>query len=213
MSVNSVVSSATNSSTLSSATAVGSSELDMSTFLNLLVTQLENQDPTNPMSDSDFYAQIAQLGTVQGINTMTASMDNQQAVSLIGKTVTAVEPQDSDNVGTNQTITGVVQSVTVTDGVSYIGIQDSDGNIVKVTTSAIQSVGPAVDISSAADLIGQTVSGAYASTNSAGTTTYTAVTGTVVGAFVQNGQAMLSVEDSSGTTYSVGMDTVSTVGS
>lgn len=212
MSVSSVISSATTTST-SSPTASQSSELDMATFLNLLVTQLENQDPTNPMSDSDFYAQIAQLGTVQGVNTMTASMDNQQAVSMVGKVVTAVRPQDSTNVGTDTTITGLVKSVTIKDGVSYLGIQDTNGSIVQVKTSAVQAVGPTIDMSSAANLIGRTVTGAYATTDTSGNTVYQAVSGTVTGASVQNGATMLTVQATTGTSYLVGMDTVSNVGS
>ena len=196
------------------ATAVkAKSDLDMATFLNLLVVQLQNQNPLNPMSDSDFYAQIAQLGTVQGVNKMTATMDSNQATSLVGKIVTAVRPQSAGNVGTNSTITGLVKSVVVKDGVSYLGIQDTDGNIVQVTTSAVQSIGATIDMSSASNLIGRVVSGAYATTDASGNPTYTAVAGTVLSAFVNDGAVMLAVQDKAGKTYAVGMDTVSAVGS
>ena len=193
-------------------TTTAKSDLDMGTFLNLLVTQLQNQDPLNPMSDSDFYAQIAQLGTVQGVNTMTTTMNNQEATGLVGKIVTAVRPQSSSNVGTGSTITGLVENVVIKSGVSYLGIQDSDGNIVQVKTSAIQSVGDTIDMSAASNLIGKTIAGAYATTDASGNTTYTAVTGTVQSAYVLNGTLMLGVKDSTSTVRSVPMNTVSAVG-
>ena len=66
-------------------------------FLTLLVTQLQNQDPLNPMDNAQVTSQIAQLSTVQGIqqlnNTLLAlsgQMDmsqSLQAASLIGKEV------------------------------------------------------------------------------------------------------------------------------
>jgi len=215
MSVNAALNSTSSSSTSGAAATIGSSNSDfnMSTFLNLLVTQLENQDPLNPMDDTSFYAQIAQLGTVQGINQMTSSMDTQEAVSLVGKEVTAVRPQDSTNVGTVSTVTGLVEGVTVQNGVTYLSIQDANGNVVQVQPSAVQAVGPTVDMSEVSSLIGKTVTGAYATAGTGNNITYTPVTGTVTGASVQGGVVMLQVEDSEGNTYSVGLNTIANVGS
>jgi len=66
-------------------------------FLTLLVTQLQNQDPLNPMDNSEVTSQIAQLSTVNGIqqlnNTLLAlsgQMDmsqSLQAANLIGKDI------------------------------------------------------------------------------------------------------------------------------
>ncbi|MBB5213397.1 flagellar hook capping FlgD N-terminal domain-containing protein [Parapusillimonas granuli] len=66
-------------------------------FLTLLVTQLQNQDPLNPMDNAQVTSQIAQLSTVNGINqlnntllALSGQMDvsqSMQAASLIGKEV------------------------------------------------------------------------------------------------------------------------------
>ena len=66
-------------------------------FLTLLVTQLRNQDPLNPMDNAEVTSQIAQLSTVNGINqlnntllALSGQMDvsqSMQAASLIGKGV------------------------------------------------------------------------------------------------------------------------------
>lgn len=66
-------------------------------FLTLLVTQLRNQDPLNPMDNAEVTSQIAQLSTVNGINqlnetllALSGQMDvsqSMQAANLIGKGV------------------------------------------------------------------------------------------------------------------------------
>jgi Flagellar hook capping protein len=66
-------------------------------FLTLLVAQMQNQDPTNPLSNAEVTTQMAQLSTVQGIDNMNATLQslasnltgNQmgQAASLIGHSV------------------------------------------------------------------------------------------------------------------------------
>ncbi|CAJ0809497.1 MULTISPECIES: flagellar hook assembly protein FlgD [Ralstonia] len=65
-----------------------------STFMQLLVAQLQNQDPLNPMDNSQMTSQLAQINTVNGIqqlNTTMSSMLTQnaatQASSMIGRTV------------------------------------------------------------------------------------------------------------------------------
>lgn len=80
-------------------TAPQSSVLDKDDFLNLLITQLQNQDPLNPTDSVEFTAQLAQfssleqLANVNGnlveLKNFQASINNSQAVSLIGKSITA----------------------------------------------------------------------------------------------------------------------------
>ena len=78
----------------------GASDLTSATqsqFLTLLVTQLQNQDPLNPMDNAEVTSQIAQLSTVNGINqlnntllALSGQMDmsqSMQAANLIGKDV------------------------------------------------------------------------------------------------------------------------------
>jgi flagellar basal-body rod modification protein FlgD len=84
-------------------------------FLQLLVAQLQNQDPLNPVSDTDFIAQLSQLSTLQSLQSMDANFAQvlrlQQLTSganLVGKTVTY-----SNDDGTKS---GVVSAVAVTDG-------------------------------------------------------------------------------------------------
>ncbi len=80
-------------------------------FLKILLTQLSHQDPTQPMEDRDFIAQMAQFSSLEqmtnmneGLAKVAALVAKSQAVSLLGSTVEVATP--------DQTITGVVDEVT-----------------------------------------------------------------------------------------------------
>lgn len=74
-----------------------SGELDKNAFLELMVAQLNNQDPLNPQENGEFIAQLAQFSSVEGIenlnNTvevMSTSLQSSQALqasALVGRTV------------------------------------------------------------------------------------------------------------------------------
>lgn len=67
----------------------GTQTLGQDAFLQLLVTQLTNQDPLNPQDQSAFLAQLAQFSTVEGVNKLASSQSHLQAADLLGKTVDA----------------------------------------------------------------------------------------------------------------------------
>lgn len=91
-SVNSTSSSSSSSSS-SSLTTSSASDLQ-SSFLTLLVAQLKNQDPTNPLQNNELTSQLAQISTLNGIeklNTTLGSISGQidssqalQASNLVG---------------------------------------------------------------------------------------------------------------------------------
>ena len=81
------------------ASVAPSSELDKDAFLKLLITQLQNQDPLSPTDSTEFTAQLAQFSSLEQLGIVNenlkklqnfqASINNSQAVSLIGKEITA----------------------------------------------------------------------------------------------------------------------------
>ena len=92
-------------------TRVAKNEMGKDEFLQILITQLTNQDPTEPMKDREFIAQMAQFSTLEQMTNMSdefrqlgALLQSGQAVSLLGKNVDI-------NLGAS-TISGVVQEVT-----------------------------------------------------------------------------------------------------
>ena len=69
-------------------------ELGKDDFLKLLITQLANQDPTNPMEDTQFIAQMAQFSSLeqmtnmnQAFERMASMLNSSKAADTIGKTV------------------------------------------------------------------------------------------------------------------------------
>jgi flagellar basal-body rod modification protein FlgD len=102
--------------------------LTQNDFLQLLVAQMENQDPLQPQTDTQMAAQMAQFTSLQQTTTMSSSLTAMQANSLIGSTVTVQEGNS------NKTTSGVVQSV-------LLGSNSSDG------TPQVMVNGTAYDLS------------------------------------------------------------------
>jgi len=69
-------------------------ELGKDDFLKILITQLTHQDPTRPMEDREFIAQMAQFSSLEQMTNMSRDFNklhnviaSNQAINLIGKTV------------------------------------------------------------------------------------------------------------------------------
>lgn len=77
--------------------AVGNAELGKDAFMSLLLTQMKNQDPTNPLKSHEMAAQLAQFTSLEKLNNINEGIDklrkdnqpdhNFQALAFIGKTV------------------------------------------------------------------------------------------------------------------------------
>ena len=104
--VDSTTLSVTNSSS-SSSPLLPTQTLNQQDFLNLLVTELQNQDPMNPMSDTDFIAQMAQFSTLQQAQQTYQSISETQAANLIGAAVTV---SGTGGVTTTGTVTSVLMN-------------------------------------------------------------------------------------------------------
>ena len=87
-------------------------------FLKILVTQLSNQDPMQPMQDKDFIAQMAQFTSVEQLMNMSNELallrqNIGSASNIIGK---AVEWYEYDELGNVITLNGIVDAVVAKDG-------------------------------------------------------------------------------------------------
>ncbi len=109
--------SSTTSSTASLAASTGANTTEASDrFLKLLVTQMQNQDPLNPMDNAQVTSQMAQINTVTGIDklnttmgTMNASLTQMkmlQSATLVGHQVVMQGNQLNVNTTTGQAIGG-----------------------------------------------------------------------------------------------------------
>lgn len=87
-------SAATSTQTSKSASDAASASLDYNTFLQLLLAQLKNQDPTKPMDSTEYMSQLASFSNVEQSIKMNNKLDEMltlqsltQAENLIGKNV------------------------------------------------------------------------------------------------------------------------------
>ena len=118
--------------------ALATKELDRDAFLNLLVTQLQNQDPLNPTDSAEFTAQLAQFSSLEQLGNVNdnlkqlknfqASINNSQAVTLIGKEITAngnsLNLADGQPAGCQFKLDGDA-------GLAVVSISDPTGGFVK----------------------------------------------------------------------------------
>jgi flagellar basal-body rod modification protein FlgD len=109
--------SSTGASATEATTKTSSNTVDYNTFLQLLIAEMKNQDPTNPMDTSQYMSQFAQLSTVEQAMQTNSKLDSllssqalSQADGLIGRTATFTDSNGA-------TISGKIASVSInTDG-------------------------------------------------------------------------------------------------
>ncbi|MFJ7667767.1 flagellar hook assembly protein FlgD [Lysinibacillus sp. NPDC097195] len=136
----------------------GNSELGKDAFLKLLITQLQNQDPTNPMDDRDFIAQMAQFSSLEQMQNMTKAVESllmsQQQTQLmnyttfVGKEVKwheITDEVDKDNKPVVNEGTGVIESLKFVDGEAVFILADgkeiNPGNISAILGNKGTSTG------------------------------------------------------------------------
>ena len=136
MSVNSTTATTpSNTQPISAAEAAAKPMLGKDDFLKLLVTQLQHQDPMNPVDDKDFMGQMAQFTSVEQLTNMATSIklmntasQSTQSIALIGKTVSWKKEDGTSG-------EGIAKSVSFADGTITIAVGDA-----KITPAEIESV-------------------------------------------------------------------------
>lgn len=108
-------------------------------FMTMLITQLKNQDPLNPMDNSEMTAQLAQINTVSGIQDLNSTLQTinsqigvgqtMQAAALIGKGV--LVPGDRVLVGQDGTTTPFGLDLSAPADDVQITITDGGGQVVR----------------------------------------------------------------------------------
>jgi flagellar basal-body rod modification protein FlgD len=106
--------------------------LDMEQFLKLLIAEMQNQDPLNPMENSEMLQQISQIRSVGATDKLTGTLDAvllgqnlSNGSSLIGKKVKGLDDDAKP-------IEGIVDRVTVAGGVTKVHIGDKSMGLKNV---------------------------------------------------------------------------------
>ena len=144
-------------------TTSGSSVMGQDTFLNLLTTQMQNQDPLSPMANEEFIAQLATFSSLEQLmdisdamksNTLSiANLSNTTMASLVGKHVVAIGdtfPRDGES-GDTELHYDSPQAAAAT-----LNIYDEDGKVIWSEPVSLEA-GEGVLTWDGKDLNGQTV--------------------------------------------------------
>lgn len=134
------------SSTATSSASAAASSDQQDRFLKLLVAQMKNQDPLNPMDNAQVTTQMAQISTVSGIEKLNQTLQaftqaqSFQAVGMIGHSVLA--PGSFINLASNGGVAGV-DLPKAADSVK-VNVFDSSGNLVRSLNLGKKDAGVAV---------------------------------------------------------------------
>lgn len=97
---------------------VSKTQVDYQSFLKLLVAQMKNQDPTNPMDSTQYMAQLASFSQVeqsvqmnQKLDQMLQSSTLEQAASIIGRTITSADGETTGKVAEVRLISNGIVAV------------------------------------------------------------------------------------------------------
>lgn len=133
-------------------------QLGKDDFLKLLVTQLQYQDPLEPMDNTEFIAQTAQFTALEQMQNLNQTMTNAQAFGTIGKGV-FMNTKD-EQTGQYEMIYGVVQSVEIVNGKPYLNLGDKSAPYEDITKVQDVDFGDnSAMVSQAMGLIGKTIQG------------------------------------------------------
>lgn len=185
-----------------------SSALGKDSFLQLLVAQLQYQDPLDPVENTDFTAQLAQFSSLEAlteindsmdqVNSLQGSLNNMQALSFIGKEVNAqgdIIHYTGEDIPIDFTLDDNAAEVVVS-------IYSEDGTLVKSVDLGDAAKGNREYVWDGTDSSGETVSaGRYTFTVEAvdyeglavGSTSY--ASGEVTGVRYDNGTTYLIIGD------------------
>jgi len=97
--------------------------LDMQDFLNLIVAQMSNQDPMNPVENTDFIAQMAQFSALEAMSDLREVSMQGQVTSLIGKNVVVADYNSRGELDIQE---GIVQRVTLHGSEAILYVNDKE---------------------------------------------------------------------------------------
>lgn len=163
-------------------------ELGKDAFLQLLMTQMQYQDPLNPMENTEMVAQLAQFSALEQMSNVYKSTAYSQGLNMIGKQIEATIYNESAR--EYEDVKGVVSSVIVKNGETYVRVGDKDVPVDKV------QIATGIDEASfqqALSLVGKTIQAITSDPSSDGTMVYDYVEGKVERIKKVNGVPMLVV--------------------
>jgi flagellar basal-body rod modification protein FlgD len=173
------------------------SSMDKDAFLNLLVTQLKNQNPLEPMKDTEFISQMAQFSSLEQSQNMNKTIKLDSAYNMVNKLVKATH---KDEEGEVEDIIGVVSMVRVDNDKILLkvdGVEVTLDEIKEVTDTIspyeqMQTINQNFRMSSAFGLIGKDVKAKIADSTGK---SFEEVAGIVESVRIDNGSIYVQVNE------------------
>ena len=100
-------------------TNTGTSNLGKDEFLQLLVTQMQNQNPLEPKSDTEWIAQLANFSSLEEMQNMSSTMTGMQGMNMVGK---YVDITSKDASGSTTNVSGYVEYVNVSGSSTKVSV-------------------------------------------------------------------------------------------
>ncbi len=100
----------------------GTSNLGKDAFLQLLVAEMQNQDPLEPSTNTEWISQLATFSQLEELQTLSATAENTQIFSLVGKQVVVTSESPA---GGTITKSGIVDYITYSGGKAQFSIDGS----------------------------------------------------------------------------------------
>ncbi|MGI4788057.1 MAG: flagellar hook capping FlgD N-terminal domain-containing protein [Janthinobacterium lividum] len=113
-----------------------SASVDQNQFLLLLVNEMQNQDPTTPVDETQTLSQLAQFSQLQETTTLNSTLTANQGFTNVAQSATLIGKTVSTATSTDTGISGVVSSVSLTNGVTYLDVGGQ--NVDASTVTSIQ---------------------------------------------------------------------------
>ncbi|NMA65517.1 MAG: flagellar biosynthesis protein FlgD [Clostridiaceae bacterium] len=127
-------------------------ELGKNDFLQLLITQVQHQDPLNPSTDTEFIAQLAQFSALEQMQNLNRTFSYTSGFAMMGKFVSG-EIQD-EATGEVKYVSGIVESVRVLNGQIYAVVGEDDIPIDKITRVYETNLGASDKVTDYSNIIG-----------------------------------------------------------
>lgn len=125
----------TSSTSLANSSSSSSNDVvNSDTFLTLLVAEMQNQDPLEPTSNTEWVSQYATFTQVEQIGEMRDSMDVMRANSLVGQEV--IMKVTSETTGDVSYVRGVVDYIVMENGEAYLVINEEKYSMDDLDTVA-----------------------------------------------------------------------------
>ncbi|MCL1936560.1 MAG: hypothetical protein FWF57_09345 [Defluviitaleaceae bacterium] len=118
-------------------------ELDREAFLRLLVTQLQFQDPMNPMEDHAFVAQLAQFSALEQMQNINNNTIRSHAFAMVGREVVAEVRNEAT--GNMDLVAGRVSSAVIENGQAFVVVENGSAEGRKVAMTDVVYVGNNMD--------------------------------------------------------------------